>query len=87
MRGSRRGVGRSGRTRGPGRGRGNLVGLAGEGVALDRDVMGAEGVASDRRGEVEQEQRQGRESAAVDSCVRAVDAAGASSTACRRTGR
>ena len=38
-------------------GRGDLVGLIEEEVALDRDVMGAEGVASDRRGEVEQKER------------------------------
>jgi hypothetical protein len=35
----------------------DLVGLAGEEVAFDRDVMGAEGIASDRRGELEQEER------------------------------
>ena len=38
-------------------GRGGLVGLVEEEVAWDRDVMGAEGVASDRRGEVEQQKR------------------------------
>jgi hypothetical protein len=36
-------------------GRGDLIGLARKRVALDRDVMGAEGVGGDRRGEVEQE--------------------------------
>ena len=35
----------------------DLVGLVEEEVALDRDVMGAEGAASDRRGEVEQKER------------------------------
>jgi hypothetical protein len=38
-------------------GRGDLVGLVEEEVALDRDVMSAEGIGGDRRGEVEQEQR------------------------------
>jgi len=38
-------------------GRGDLVGLVEQEVALDRDVMGAEGAASDRRGEVEQKER------------------------------
>ena len=38
-------------------GGGDLVGLVEEEVALDRDVMGAEGVASNRRGEVEQKER------------------------------
>jgi len=37
-------------------GGGDLVGLVEEEVTLDRDVMGAEGVASDRRGEIEQKE-------------------------------
>lgn len=36
---------------------GDLVGLIGEDVTGDGDVVGAEGVGGDRRGEVEQEQR------------------------------
>ena len=38
-------------------GRGDLVSLVEQEVALDRDVMGAEGAGSDRRGEVEQKER------------------------------
>jgi hypothetical protein len=41
----------------------DLVGLVEKEVALGRDVMGAEGVASDRRGEVEQKERAERGSA------------------------
>jgi len=37
--------------------RGDVVGLAGEDVAFDCDVAGAEGTGGDRGGELEQEQR------------------------------